>query len=83
MLRMTIYTTAIAMLTVGAASAQQDKMGLPGYTNTLRSDLERKNDKEVDRAYRATIKTRPDSQKVQSDPWRDVRPPSPAAAKNK
>jgi hypothetical protein len=83
MLRITIFATAIAMLMLGAVSAQTDKMGLPGYSNTLRSDLERKNDKEVDRAYQSTIKTRPDIRKEQSDPWGDVRPQSPAAAKNK
>jgi hypothetical protein len=83
MLRTTIYTTLIVILMLGAASAQTDKQGLPGYTNSLRTDLEKKNDREIDRAYQSTIKGRPDAEKKKSDPWADVRPAPPAAAKNK
>jgi hypothetical protein len=83
MLRTTIYTTLIVILMLGAASAQTDKQGLPGYTNSVRTELEKKNDREIDRAYQSTIKGRPDAEKKKSDPWADVRPAPPAAAKNK
>ena len=83
MRRITIYTTLIVILMVGAASAQTDKQGMPGYTNSLRTDAEKKNDRETDRAYQSTIKGRPDAEKNKSDPWADVRPAPPAAAKNK
>ena len=83
MLRITVYTTLVVILVVGAASAQKDKQGLPGYSNAARTDAEKKNDRETDRAYQSTIKGRPDAEKKNSDPWGDVRPAPPAAAKNK
>jgi hypothetical protein len=83
MLRITIYATLIVILTMGAASAQPNNQGLPGYTNSLRTDSEKKNDRETDRAYQSTIKGHPDAEKKNSDPWADVRPAPPAAAKNK
>jgi LAS superfamily LD-carboxypeptidase LdcB len=83
MLRITIYATLIVILTMGAASAQPNIQGLPGYTNSLRTDSEKKNDRETDRAYQSTVKGRPDAEKKNSDPWADVRPAPPAAAKNK
>jgi hypothetical protein len=55
---------------------------LPGYTNSVRTDLEKKNDREIDRAYESTVKGRPDTKK-DSDPWADVRPAPQAAAKKK
>ena len=61
MLRITIYTTLIVILMVGAASAQTDKQGLPGYSNAARTDAEKKNDRELDRAYESTIKERPET----------------------
>jgi hypothetical protein len=85
MLRKTIYSTLIAILMMGAASAQGGPphvQGLPGYSNALRSDAEKKNDKDIDRAYQSTIKGRPDAEK-KYDPWADVRPAPPAAAKKK
>jgi hypothetical protein len=82
MLRISIYATLIVILTMAAASAQTDKPGLPGYSNAARTDQERKNDRELDRAYESAIKGRPDA-KQNSDPWADVRPAPPAAAKNK
>jgi hypothetical protein len=83
MLRITIYATLIVIVIMGAASAQTDKQqGLPGYSNAVRTDAEKKNDREIDRAYQSTIKERPDAKK-NSDPWADVRPAPPAAAKNK
>ena len=85
MLRITIYATLIVILTMGAASAQTDEheQGLPGYSNAARTDQEKKNDRELDRAYEAIIKGRPDVKQKNSDPWADVRPAPPAAAKNK
>jgi hypothetical protein len=82
MLRITIYATLIVIVIMGAASAQTDKQqGLPGYSNAVRTDAEKKNDREIDRAYQSTIKGRPDAEK--KDPWGDVRPAPAAAAKNK
>ena len=65
MLRKTIYATLIVILMVEAASAQQGThtQGLPGYSNAERSDAEKKNDKDIDRAYQSTIKGRPDAEK--------------------
>jgi len=82
MLRKTIHATLIVILMLGAASAQTDKKGVPGYTDPLRTDLEKKNDREIDRAYQSTVKGT-DAEKKKSDPWGDVRPAPPAAAKNK
>jgi hypothetical protein len=84
MLRKTIYATLIVILMVEATSAQQGThtQGLPGYSND-RSDAEKKNDNDIDRAYQSTIKGRPDAEK-KSDPWGNIRPaPPPAATKNK
>ena len=83
MLRTTIYATLIVILTMAAASAQTDKPGLPGYTNILRSGQEKDNDREIDRHYQSTRKVIPDAKNENSDPWGDVRPEPPAAAKNK
>ncbi len=83
MLRTAIYATLIVILMLGAASAQTDKQGVPGYTDPLRTDLEKKNDREIDRAYESTIKGRPDAAKNSSDPWADFRSAPPAPAKNK
>jgi len=80
--RITVYVMLIATLTIGAASAQIPQQGVPGYTDPLRTDLEKKNDREIDRAYRSTVKGT-DAEKKKSDPWADVRPAPPAAAKNK
>ena len=74
MLRTAIYAALIVILTTAAVSAQTDKQGLPGYTNSVRTDLEKKNDREIDRAYQSTVKGRPDADKKKSDPWADVRP---------
>jgi hypothetical protein len=63
MLRIAIYVMLSVVLTIEAASAQTNKEGLPGYTNSLRTDLEKKNDREIDRAYQSTIKGRPDAEK--------------------
>jgi hypothetical protein len=83
MLRKSVYATLIVILMLGAVSAQTDKQGVPGYTDPLRTDLEKKNDREIDRAYQTTVKTLSDKEKKKSDPWGDVRPAPPATAKNK
>ena len=49
----------------------------------MRDQAEKKNDKEIDRAYQSTRKVIPDTKKEKIDPWGDVRPEPPAAAKNK
>jgi hypothetical protein len=82
MLRITIYTTLIVILMLGAAFAQTKQQEMPGRTDPLRTDLEKRNDREIDRAYQSTIKGR-DTVKKNSDPWADIRPAPPAAAKNK
>ena len=82
-MRKIIYATPILILTIAAASAQTDKPGLPGYTNILRDNLERNRDTDIDRAYQSTRKAIPDAKKEKSDPWGDVRPEPPTAAKNK
>jgi hypothetical protein len=83
MLRKTVYATLIVILTTGAASAQADLKDIQGGENSLRTEQEKKNDRDIDRAYQATIKVLPDKEKKQSDPWSDVRPAPPAAAKSK
>jgi hypothetical protein len=83
MLRITIYATLIVILTMGAASAQNDLRDIQGGENSLRTEQEKKNDRDVDRAYKSTIKRLPDAEKKKLDPWADVRPAPPAAAKNK
>jgi len=83
MLRITVYTTLVVILVVGAASAQTDKQGLPGYSNAARTDAEKQNDRDTDRAYQSTVKGVSVPEKKKPDPWGDVRPAPPAAAKNK
>jgi hypothetical protein len=75
MLRKTIYATLIVILMMGAASAQQGTQiqGMPGYSND-RSDAEKKNDRDIDRAYQSTTKRIPDAEKKKPDPWADLRP---------
>ena len=82
MLRITICATLIIVLMMGAASAQNDLQDIQGGQNSWRSKQEKKNDRDIDRAYQSTIKKLPDAEKKKSDPWADVRPPPPAAAKN-
>jgi hypothetical protein len=82
MLRITSYVILLVILTIGAASAQTNKLGVPGYSNAARTDAEKKNDRELERAYQSTIKGT-DAEKKNSDPWGDVRPAPPATAKKK
>ena len=82
-MRKTIYSMPIIILTIGAASAQTYQQGLPGYSNAARTDAEKKNDRELDRAYESTMKRVPNAEKKKSDPWADARSAPPAAPKNK
>ena len=83
MLRKIIYAMLIVILTTGVASAQNDLRDLQGGQNSLRTQQEKKDDTAIDRAYQSTIKRLPDKEENKSDPWGDVRPVPPAAAKNK
>ena len=85
MLRKTIYSMPIIILTMGAASAQTDGQELrdikDGQTS-FRTQLEKKNDRDVDRAYESAMKRVPNAEKKKSDPWGDARSAPPAAGKN-
>jgi hypothetical protein len=83
MLRITIHATLIVLLTTGAVSAQNDLRDIQGGENSWRTEKEKESDRAIDRAYKSTIKRLPDAEKKKSDPWADVRPAPPAAAKNK
>jgi hypothetical protein len=73
----------IVILTTGAASAQADVKDIEAGENSWRTGLEKKNDTAIDHDYQSAIKRLPHTEKKKSDPWADVRPPPPAAAKNK
>ena len=83
MLCKAIYAVFIVIVTMGGASAQADLKSIQGGQNSLRSEQEKKNDRAIDRDYQSTIKRLPTQQENKSDPWGDVRPTSPAVAKNK
>jgi hypothetical protein len=86
MLRRTIYSMPIIILTIGAASAQTDMQELrdikSGQTS-FRTQQEKKNDRDIDRAYQSSFKRIPDAKQKNSDPWGDARSAPPAAGKNK
>ena len=74
----------IVILTMGVAFAQNDLRDVQGGENSLRTEQEKKNDRDIDRAYHSAVRRLPDKEKKQSDPWGDVRPAPPAtAAKHK
>ena len=87
MLRKTIYSMPIIILTIGAASAQTDSEELrdiKGGQTSFRTQLEKKNDRDIDRTYESAMKRVPNAEKKKSDPWADARSAPPAAAgKNK
>jgi hypothetical protein len=83
MLRIIIYAMLIVILTMGAASAQNDLRDIQGGENSWRTEQEKKNDRDIERTYQSAVKRLPDAEKKKSDPWGDVRPAPPAAAKNK
>ena len=85
MLRKTIYSMPIIILTIGAASAQTDVQELQDIKSgqtSFRTQLEKKNDRDVDRAYESAMKRVPNAEKKKSDPWGDARSAPPAAGKN-
>ena len=49
MLRITIYAMLIVILTMGAASAQNDLRDIQGGENSWRTEQEMKNDRAIDR----------------------------------
>jgi hypothetical protein len=76
MLRKTIYSMPIIILTMGAASAQTDVQELrdiKGGQTSFRTQLEKKNDRDIDRAYRSSFKRIPDAKQKNSDPGGDAR----------
>ena len=82
MLRKTIYSMPIIILTMGAASAQTDMQELQdikGGQISHRTQLEKKNDRDIDRVYESAMKRVPNAEKKKSDPWADVRSAPPAA----
>ena len=50
---------------------------------SFRTQLEKKNDRDIDRAYQSSFKRIPDAKQKNSDPWGDARSAPPAAGKNK
>ena len=66
MLRKTIYAMPIVILTMGAASAQtdmQEMQDIKGGQNSFRTELQKKNDRDVDRAYQPMMKRIPNAEK--------------------
>jgi hypothetical protein len=83
-MRETVTGALIVILTMGVAFAQNDLRDVQGGENSLRTEQEKKNDRDIDRAYQSAVGRLPDKEKKQSDPWGDVRPAPPtAAAKHK
>src|SRR6516165_6707093 len=85
MLRKTIYSIPIIILMIGAASAQMDGQELQdikGGQTSLRTQQEKTNDRDIDRAYESAMKRVPNAEKKKSDPWGDARSAPPAAGKN-
>ena len=76
MLRKTIPSMPIIILTMGAASAQTD------MPTSFRTQLEKQNDRDIDHAYQSSFKRIPDAKQKNSDPWGDARS-APPAGKNK
>jgi hypothetical protein len=85
MLRKTIYSMPIIILTIGAASAQTDMelRDIKGGQTSFRTQQEKKNDRDIDRAYESAMKRVPNAEKKKSDPWADSRSAPPVAGKNK
>jgi uncharacterized protein YecT (DUF1311 family) len=80
-----IVATFILLLMTGAVSAQMPQPGVHLNEDTgtrPRTKEQKEYDKTLDRAYQSTIKKLPEAEK-KSDPWGNIRPTPPAAAKNK
>jgi hypothetical protein len=83
MLRKVTGAIFILFLMAGAAFAQIPQPGVHlEDKKPSRTKEQQEYDKALDRAYRSTIKKIPEAEK-KSDPWGDIRPTLPAAAKNK
>jgi uncharacterized protein YecT (DUF1311 family) len=65
MLRKTIYSMPIIILTIGAASAQTDMelRDIKGGQTSFRTQQEKKNDRDIDRAYESAMKRVPNAEK--------------------
>jgi hypothetical protein len=83
MLRKTIYSIIIVLLMTGIVSAQMPTPGLHFKDEQpSRSKEQKEYDKAIDHDYQSEIKKIiPDAGK--KDPWGNIRPTPPAAAKNK
>jgi hypothetical protein len=81
MLRKLIHAGAIAALAAGTAAAQ-DAVGIPLNARKPMTQEEIDKRKAADEAYKAAIKKIPDKA-PSTDPWGNIRPGSPTAAKNK
>jgi len=82
MLRKAIVAIFILLLTTGVVSAQLPTPSLHlNNDKPPRTKEQKENDKAIDSEYQSTLKKIPDAGK--KDPWADVRPTPPAAAKNK
>jgi hypothetical protein len=82
MLRKTIGATFILLLTTGAVCAQMSPELHLKNDKPSRTKEQKEYDKSVDQFYQSKLKDIPD-QKKKLDPWGDIRPAPPAAAKNK
>jgi hypothetical protein len=81
MLRRLFLAGAILALMTGAASTQST-LGVPLKSDKPLTQEEIDKQKAADRAYEAAINKIPDK-KPASDPWGNIRQPSPTASKNK
>ena len=89
MLRKAVGATFILLLMTQVISAQQDSGSNPFRPGLhlkddkpSRTKEQKEYDKALDQSYQSTLKEIPD-QKKKLDPWGDIRPAPPAAAKNK
>ena len=89
MLRKAIGATFMLLLMTQVISAQQDSGSNPFRPGLhlkddkpSRTKEQKEYDKALDQTYQSTFKDIPD-QKKKLDPWGDIRPAPPAAAKNK
>jgi hypothetical protein len=72
----------VPLLTTGVVSAQSPTPSLHlNNDKPSRTKEQKEYDKAIDSEYQSTLKKIPDAGK--KDPWADVRPAPPAAAKNK
>jgi len=70
-MRRLLIAALIIMLLPAPAFPQANNNGPP----TARTELEKKNDAAIDKAYQETIKRmKDDGQSAKSDPWQSVRP---------